>query len=199
VSKIQDSLRGLIERIVMHNQSRNSPGRLWLLETFADVWVDVLLYLTNMNCLSQKAKRTQIWQWGDLILKISYSCHFSALLFPQNVCQILKLNFSLCSPWRNKDERWVNLSLHSFLTSVLDNSEWSISLFHPLTQGIDPVVYQINRKRGRRRSWSGLYSEGKNPSPLFSLPTRHYSDWATQVNVKYLSCFGKRLVYLWFI
>jgi len=28
VSKIQDSLRGLIERIVMQNQSRNSPGQL---------------------------------------------------------------------------------------------------------------------------------------------------------------------------
>jgi len=28
VPKIQDSLRGLIDRIVMHNQSRNSPGHI---------------------------------------------------------------------------------------------------------------------------------------------------------------------------
>ena len=68
VSKIQDSLRGLIERIIMQNQSRNSPGHLWLLETSNHVWVDVLLYITNMNCLSRRAKWTQIWQWGYLTL-----------------------------------------------------------------------------------------------------------------------------------
>jgi hypothetical protein len=195
VSKFQESLRGLIERIVMQNQSRNSPGQVWLLETFTDVWVDGLLYLTNMNCLSRRAKWTQIWQWGDLILKISYSCHF----FPQNLCQILKVNFSLYRSWRNKDERWVYLSLHSFLTSVLDESEWLISRSHPFTQGVDPVVYRMNRKWGGLRSRSGLYGEEKNPSPLMSLCPRHYSDWATQVNVKYLSYFGKLLVYLWFI
>lgn len=82
---------------------------------------------------------------------------------------------------------------------MLDESERSISRSHPFAQGTGPVVYQMNRKRGGRRSRSVLYGEENNTSPLFSLCPRHYSDGATQVNVKYLSYFGKLLVYLWFI
>ena len=69
---------------------------------------------------------------------------------------------SLSLPWRHIEG--VEVWLCSFLTSAPDGSEWLISHLSCLLLGRN-LLYPLNWRLGRSRSWSGQFGEEKSLAP----------------------------------